>query len=184
MLTSASWQSAACLVCSNRDILQTWSPVSMVDSNSLVCYQHKLGKIPVILLPKAISMASVKVVPFWWIWDWRCAYNRRCQLTRSFPQHGYYQLAWSPSLGCNDISWLAGLMPGLIFTMKAKSVYYITWQVEFCSSHHGWTYSSSSHVSPHEVIICRSLGKITTRVKENSLSINTSSTSLALRLPL
>lgn len=142
-------------------------------------------KIPVILFPKGIFMACVKVVPFWWIWDWRCAHNRGCQLTRSFPHRGYCQLVWSLILGSTDISWFVGLMPGLIFTKKAKPIILSgKLQVDHCSSHNGWTYSSSSHVSPHEVIICRSLGKITTRVKENSLSTNTSGTFLARRLPL
>lgn len=36
------------------------------------------------------------------------------------------QLVWSPILGSTDISWFVGLMPGLIFTKKAKT---IKWQV-------------------------------------------------------
>lgn len=80
---------------------------------------------------------------------------------------------------------LLGFMPGLIFTKKAKTITLSgKLQVDRCISHNGCTYSSASHVSPHEVIICGSLGKITTRVKEIYLSTNTSGTLLAQRLPL
>lgn len=67
---------------------------------------------------------------------------------------------------------------------KEGQTCYIKWQVELCSSHNGQTYSSFSHVSPHEVIICRKLVKTTLRVKENSLCTNYSGILLVLRLPL
>lgn len=139
-------------------------------SNSLICYQYELVKIPVLPVLKAMSLA-LNVGTFWWTSDWRCAHYRYQPLW-SLPRRWCYQLVCSPILGSNDI-WLLGLTPGLTFSNRAKPIILtgkLTWRQSQWLSH-----SSSSHVS---------LGRITTGVKGNPLSTNTSGTLLAPRLAL
>lgn len=120
-LTSASWQSVTCLLqCLNRDIFQTWFLHFNLTSNSLICHQYELVKI--LVLP---VLALGKVGIFQWTLDWKCAHNSY-QPIWSLPWHWCYQLVCSPILGSNDISWLLGLMPGLILA---------SW---LGSSHSGW----------------------------------------------
>lgn len=131
LLTSASWQSVTCLLqCLNRNILQTWSPHFNLASNSLICHQYELVKIPGLPVLKAMSLALVKVGTFPWTLDWRCAHNRY-QPIWSLLRHWCYQLVCSPILGSNDISWLLGLKPGLTFSSRAKPSILtgkLTWQ--------------------------------------------------------
>lgn len=99
-------------------------------SNSLICQQYELVKIPGLPVLKPMYLTLVKVGTFPWTLDWRCAYNRY-QPIWSLPWHWCYQLVCSPILGSNDISWLLGLMPGLTFSNRAKPSILtgkLTWQ--------------------------------------------------------